>query len=259
MCAHRLNPWEFDDDVAPDEELPDYEAAGAATAPAYDSNGYDEPLLTYHLRQYDRRIQVFVPYGSLAKSSYRVTSNAFRFFSKKPDMEILYTSQDMRQRNIAEIAFDSNGPLPWCPRAHFDHRASDGATIRHELEAKDFTNWTLTLGERKYGWQLSTVPCSLVFSEQGSDITTARFMYSAFGTSAVRGAEIGKLTVFRDALTVTAEGIDQIVCSLMVAITHLKRLGRHYSNADGELVRAVSLTRASYPMHRMSSAGFSIT
>jgi hypothetical protein len=244
------------DEVAPDEELPNYEAS---TAPAYDSGSFDDPLITYHLRQYDRRIQMLMTYGQHAKSSYRITRNGFRIFSKKSEMEVLYTSHDMCQRNLASIDFDNQGPLPWCPRAHFDHTDVDGTLTRHTMEAKDFTNWAITVGDRHYGWLLSTWPCSLVFKEQGSSITIARFLYSGCGTLAGRGAEIGQLTVYRDGLTMETKGVDQIVCSLMVAITHLKRVGRHYRNVDGEILRAASMTRENQPVHRVSSAGFSMS
>jgi hypothetical protein len=254
MCAHRLNPWDLDD-VAPDEELPGYEAA---TTPAYDNGSYDEPLIVYHLRQYDRRIQMLVAQGEHIKSSYRITSNNFKIFSKKPDMEVLFTSQEMRQRNIAVIGFDNHGPLPWCPRAHFDHTGSDGTKTSQTMEAKDFTNWALSLDGTKYGWTLYNSPFALVFHEQESSIPIARFMYSACGTTAARGAEIGELTVFRDGLTLGPKGVDYIVCSLMVTITHLKRLGRRYTNADSDLVRAISLSRESIPVHRASVGGYSM-
>src|SRR5688572_10623907 len=129
MFAQRLNPWDLD--VAPDEELPDYEAN---TAPAYDSGSFDEPLVTYHLKQYDRKIQMLVTYGASVASSYRITTNGFRLFSKRPEMEVLRTSQEMQQKNIATIGFDNGGPLPWCPRAHFDYVEANGSSTTHKME-----------------------------------------------------------------------------------------------------------------------------
>lgn len=253
MYALRLNPWELDD-IAPDEELPDYETDAA---PAYDFTDLYEPLISYHLRQYDRKIQMLVAYGAAAKSSYRITTNGFRLFSKKPEMEVLYTSQEMRQRNIAAIKFDNDGPLPWCPRAHFDYNDANGASMRQDMKAANFADWELDMGGRSYEWTISINPSSLVLREKTSSVVIARFTYSSCGTQAARGAEVGELIVWRDAVTMEADGMHKVVCSLMVSITHLKRMGRHYTNA-GELVRSASLTREHIPAYRASSAGVSM-
>ena len=274
----RLSPLDFDFDVSPDEELPGYDAS---TAPAYDDGSYDEPLFIYHLRQYDRRIQIFVGYGAHATSSYRVTTNSFRLFSKKPEMEVLYTSPERRQRNIASIAFDNDGPLPWRPRAHFDYINPDGLATRHDLESVNFADWAITLRGRTYAWTLDMRPVSLVLCEKESSFIIARFTYSASGTSAIRGAEAGELSVYRDSLTLERHGVDKLICGLMIVLTHLKRMGRRtycpspnwtrsladlarqhveYSNGINglELSRAGSLSTEHSSAHRVSSAGFSV-
>ncbi len=221
----------LDFDVAPDEELPGYDAS---TAPAYDEVMYDGPLHTYHLRQYDRRIQMFVAHGPVEPSSYRVTSNSFRLFSKKPEMEVLYTSPELRQRNIANIAFDNDGPLPWRPRAHLDYTDCEGVATTYSMESMNFTDWTMELQGKAYAWSIDMRPVSLVFRERGSSFTIARFTYSAAGTSAVRGAEIGELAIFRDRLTIERKGVDWLVCGLMVPLIHLKRMGkRMYQSCSG--------------------------
>jgi hypothetical protein len=253
MFAPRLNPWELDD-AAPDEELPGYEAD---TAPVYDSGTYDEPLVTYHLKQYDRRIQVLVAYGGApAASSYRITTNGFRLFSKKPEMEVLYTSREMQQRNIAVIRFDNDGPLPWCPRAHFDYTLN-GSLATYTMEARNFADWTVTFDGTRYEWTLSTQPSSLVLREVDSAIVMARFTYSPLGTQAIRGADVGELTLFRDALTMDTHGSDKVVCSLMVALRHLKRMGKNYHNPE-QMMRSGSLGREHIRAHRVSSAGVSM-
>lgn len=254
MCAQRLNPWDIDG-VAPDEELPAYEDDAA---PAYDSAAFDEPLATYGLRQYDRKIQLLVSYGANNKSSYRITTNGFRMFSKKPEMEVLYTSHEMRQRNIAQINFDNDGPLPWCPRAHFDYHDSSGVQSTTSMKAPDFADWQFEMGGRRYVWALSMNPSSLVLQEETSSVVISRFTYSACGTQAARGAEVGILHIWRDPLTMGADGMDKVVCSLVVSITHLKRMGRQYTNLSDELVRSASLVREHIPAHRMSSAGLSM-
>lgn len=255
MFAPRLNPWDDLDDIAPDEELPDYEAD---TAPAYDFTDFDEPMRTYRLCQYDRKIQLLAAHGASAKSSYRITTNGFRIFSKKPYMDILYTSPEMRQRNIAVIKFDNDGPLPWCPRAHFDYSDSSGSSSTHNMKAPNFTDWEVDIGGRLYEWTVSMIPSSLVLREKASSVILARFTYSACGTQAARGAEVGDLIVWRDAVTLDADGMHKLVCSLMVSITHLKRMGRSYTNVSGELTRSTSLVREHVPAHRASSAGVSM-
>jgi hypothetical protein len=172
MFAPRLTPW---DEVAPDEELPDYEADAA---PSYDDTTFNEPFVTYGLRQYDRKIQMLVAYGAADRSSYRITTNAFRMFSKKPHMEVLYTSQEMRQRNIGQIRLDINGPLPWCPRAHFDYHDSNGVPSTYKMKAPDFADWELDIGDGSYVWAISANPMSLVLREQTSSVVLARFTYS---------------------------------------------------------------------------------
>ncbi|KAH8728404.1 hypothetical protein GQ44DRAFT_702259 [Phaeosphaeriaceae sp. PMI808] len=244
--SRRLDPWDFDN-VAPDEELPDY---SADSAPAYDDGLYNEPLIIYHLKQYDRRIQMLMAYGPPSTSpSYRITTNGFRLFSKKkPEMEVLYTSPEMRQRNIAVLGFDNNGALPWCPRAHFDYTEPDGSLTTYEMEAKNFADWTLVLGDRRYEWALSIQPSSLVLREGCSSMAIARFTYSPQGTQAMRGAEVGELTLFRDALTMEPYGSDKVVCSFMVAITHMKKMGRNYHNPE-QMMRIGSMSRVLMPAH----------
>lgn len=255
MYAHRLNPWDDLDEEPHDEELPDYEADAA---PAYDFVSFDEPLATYHLRQYDRKIQLLRPYGASEASSYRITTNSFRVFSKKSEMEVLYTSREMRQRNIATISFDKDGPLPWCPRAHFDYTESDGSATAYKMEARNFVDWTVALGGRYYEWSVSIMPTSLVLREVNSTVVIARFTYSQVGTQAMRGAEVGELSMFHDALTMEMHGTHKVVCSLMVMLTSLKKMGRNYNNNSEEAMRSGSVTREHIPAHRASSAGVSM-
>jgi hypothetical protein len=229
----------LDLDVAHDDELPRYEPA---TAPAYEDGAYDEPLAIYCLHQYDRKTQILGAYDAPAASSYRITTNSFRVFSKKPDMEVLYTSPDMRQRNIASIAFDNNGGYPWRPRAHFDHTAEDGLITRYDMESQNFKDWTLTIGDRVYVWMLDTRPLSLIMCEKGQSRVIARFTYSEKGVLAIRGAEVGELTVYRHGLTLGRSGMEKVVCGMMVVVTFFKRMGRNYTNKADGLGRVDSVT-----------------
>ncbi|KNG48819.1 osmolarity two-component system protein sln1 [Stemphylium lycopersici] len=182
-------------DAAHDEELPGYhEATMAATAPAYDSGAYDEPLMTYRLRQYDRKIQMLAAYEAPGASSYRITTNnSFRIFSKKPELEVLHTSPAMRQRNMASISFDNDGGFPWRPRAHFDYTADDGLSSRYHMESMNFEDWTVGIGDKKYVWTLAMRPIALILCEQNSDAVIARFTFSDKGVLALRGAEVGQV------------------------------------------------------------------
>lgn len=250
-ATQRISSLEFD--VGHDDDLPSYEAS---TAPAYESGGYDDPLITYHLRQYDRKIQILVAYGVASSTSYRITTNGFRLFAKKkPEMEVLYTSHEMRQRSVATISFDDNGPLPWRPRAHFEHIDDEGKDTRYDMESANFADWTFPLGERTYAWAVNMTPVSLVLTESHSSLIIARFTYSASGTLAARGAEVGELTIYRDALTMEQGGVDKAVCGLMVALSHLKKMGRHYRNGIAESETTGSLTRTISPLHQATLAG----
>lgn len=237
-----------------DEELPDYDAS---TAPAYDDSIHDGPYKTFHLRRYDRRIQMLVMYGPNTSSAYRITTNRFRLFSKRPEVEVLYTGEG-RMRTLAAISFDDDGPLPWRPRAHFDHTDADGLKERFDMESRNFADWTFTVESKTYEWTLGMWPISLELREKDSTWVIARFTYSGPGTMAVRGAEVGDLMVYRDGLTMQRDGIGKVVYSLMVALTQLQKLGRHYSNDDATRSRTNSVVRERPSAHRGSSAGFSV-
>lgn len=244
----------LDFDLTPDEELPGYEAS---TTPAYDEDdaGYNDPLITYCLRQYDRKIQVLGGRDtSVACESYRFTTGGFRLFSKKPEVEVLYTSAEMRQRTVATISFQSKSALPWRPRAFFNHNALVGPNTRYDMEAINLTDWTFTMNGRVYIWRLTMRPVSHVLSEMGSESAIARFTYSERGALAGNGAEIGNLTVYRDRLAMEQKGMDSLVCGLMVAMTYVKKMGKYYRNESWEVQRAHSLTRELSPLQGASSA-----
>ncbi|KAG9188075.1 hypothetical protein G6011_01998 [Alternaria panax] len=243
--------------VTHDDELPGYDEA--AIAPAYHGGVYDEALISYRLQQYDRKIQMLAAYDAPA-ASYRITTNSFRIFSKKPEMEVLHTSQDMRQRNIAALSYDNDGGFPWRPRAHFDYTPEDGLPTRYKMESLNFDDWSLTVGDKTYVWILEMRPIALGLCEKGSNRVIARFTYSDKGVLALRGAVVGDLTIFRDGLSLAPGGIDKVVCGTMLVVTFFKRMGRNYTNLrmDGSW-RVGSVTR-DMPLpslHRGSAAGYS--
>ncbi|KAF2789146.1 hypothetical protein K505DRAFT_328447 [Melanomma pulvis-pyrius CBS 109.77] len=242
----------LDFDVAPDEELPDYEAQ---TAPDYDTAHYETPLFTYHLRQANRRVQIFVPYGPSVSCSYKIVSHSFRLFSKRPEMEVVYVPQvEMAEKSVASIWFDNNGPLPWRPRAHVSHANAHG-NMTYAMESKNFNDWTIVIGGITYIWTFEGNPVSLVLRENNATMAIARFTYSGCGTAAMNGAEVGELTVYRDGLSDGTDGIEKIISGLMVSIVHFKRMGRQYCN--DESIRASSLSRAHVSSTRSSVASSS--
>ncbi|KAF2182589.1 hypothetical protein K469DRAFT_728529 [Zopfia rhizophila CBS 207.26] len=247
----RLDPYALDD-VAPDEELPSYEPY---TAPNYEGEDYETPLFSYHLRQVNRKLQILVPFGPTAATSYKIISHtSFRFFSKKPDIDLVRVSPEHPATDsVASIRFDSDGPLPWRPRAHFSHISSYG-TNTYQMESKNFADWAISIEGISFTWCLEGRPVSLVLSEKNSSIAIAKFLYSRCGTLAANGAEVGELTIYRDGLSVERDGIEKIICGLLIAMVHFKRMGRHYWNhAD---IRANSLTRSHLPSHRASFASY---
>ena len=93
-------------------------------------------------------------------------------------------------------------------------------------------------------------PISLELSEKNSTLVIARFTYSDRGTLAVRGGEVGDLVVYRDGLTMQRDGIGKVVCSMMVVLTQLQKLGRHYHNDDATRSSTGSLVREQLSTHR---------
>jgi hypothetical protein len=208
--------------------------------PAYDDGDNDGPYRVFHLRRYDRRIQMLVSYGPSANAAYRITTNTFRLFSKKPEMEVLYTGEG-RMRTLAAISFDNDGPLPWRPRAHFDHTDSFGLTERFDLESRNFADWTVRIGGKVYEWRLSMLPYSLELSERDMSLVIARFTYSDRGTLAVRGGEVGNLVIYRDGLTIERDGIGTIRTAMQQDHGRTRRRRYHAQDIGGQLPDSQSL------------------
>lgn len=221
----------FDLEALPDEELPGYEPA---TAPAYDNEDFDTPIHTYYLRQKNRKLQYWASYGPSANSSFQVVSRGLRAFSKKPDMQMMRTSngENVPSHPIATLSFHNEGPLPWRPRANVTHIDSQNMPTKYYMESRNFVDWTILIGDITYAWRLENKPVALVLSEKMATLIIARFTYSSHGTDATDGAVVGDLVIYRDALSVNRDGIEKIIASLMIPIGHFRKMGRHYSN-DG--------------------------
>jgi len=247
----RLADIEFEGE---DEELPHYSEPN--TAPVYEDGEFEQPLVIYHLRSLNRKLQILVPFGPSSTLSYKIVSSpTFRLFSKKPDFKLRRLVQEENsEKTVASIHFDDDAPLPWRPRAYFSHVDTQG-TETHRLEAKNFSDWIITLSDVSYIWRLEDrpmAPISLVFGEMGSTIVIARFTYSGRGTMATNGAEVGELVIYRDSLSMDRRGIEMMVCGLLVAIAHFKRMGRHYGN--DRRIRSASLAEPLSTTRRSSGA-----
>ncbi|KAF2112147.1 hypothetical protein BDV96DRAFT_581241 [Lophiotrema nucula] len=251
----RLDPLEVD--IAPDDDLPHYDSPDyePMTAPQYDEAEAQLPLHCYHLRQIDRKQQIFVPFGPSANASYKMANQGtFRLFSKKPEIQLIRTATEGGVEDpVASINLDKDGPLPWRPRANFSHFGSNSTTV-HTMESRNFSDWTIDIAGTPYIWVLGGRPISLSLRTQNSDFVIARFTYSSQGTLATGGAEVGELSIYRDQLSVDRDGIEKIMCGVLVAVLHFKKMGRHYWNDPGSdsaahaQMRGQSLAGAWLPM-----------
>lgn len=211
------------------DELPAYEPS---TAPLYERVDYTTPLHTYHLRCANRKLQRWVQYGPSGTGLYHVKTYAsFRVFSSKPDMAMSQTLPETgQQRHMASISFDNDGPLPWCPRAKFSYAEPEMPVVTVRMESKNFSDWTFAMAGVALVWKFERKPICLTLEEESEHAVIARFTYSKAGTLATNGAEVGKLELYRSGARWEGD-VEKILASVMVPITHFKRMGRQYWNA----------------------------
>ncbi|CAI6339657.1 unnamed protein product [Periconia digitata] len=233
LLQHRDDPLDL---LATDDELPDYEPA---TAPEYTIGDTHIPLHTYYLRQTDRRHQLFVPYGPSASSSFRVASRSARLFSKKADTDIWRIKPGKTaEEHMCSIWFDNNGPLPWCPRAHFSYKYGLEFST-HAMESRNFSDWSIVLGGWNCMWMLEGYPqYRMVLRQRSSDEVIARFNFSAKGTAALGGAEAGDLSIYRHVLTLGPGNMDGMVekmlCGLVVALANFRKMGKYHKSMQSK-------------------------
>lgn len=131
---------------------------------------------------------------------------------------------------------------------------------KYKMESLNFEDWSLTVGNKTYVWVLEMRPIALGVYEKGSSKVIARFTFSDKGVLALRGAEVGEMTVFRDGLTLAPGGIDKVICGTMVVLTFFKRMGRNYTNPKMDGLARVGSVTGGTPLpslHRGSTAGYS--
>lgn len=258
-------------------DLPDYDtAAEAEAAPGYNRELHEAPLYKYYLRAPDRKNLVAVPYGTSASSSYKMTARSRGLFSKKAEMEVWRTGASApgptrtlpsastgapaADEYVAGIWFDDDSTIPWCPRARFVHRGGrdDPGERTYRMEARNFSDWTVSVDAVRYTWLLEAKPFSLVLRASPTQETVARFDFSAYGLVATGGQEVGELAIYRHGLSSSRDGVDVILCSLVTATLQFKKMGRHYKN-EGEVGAGSERVRAAaerVPLHRTGVAPF---
>jgi len=242
---NNTQPSEFGDEEVEDE-LPGYDAE---TAPLYNQLDF-LPIWTYHLRQVNRKLQILVPFGPTCDTSYKIFfRTTLNLLSKESDITLNCVSPKLSEEiTVATTDFSNDGPLPWCPRATFRCNIMNTELAEtYYMEARNFSDWKVSIGEVSFFWRLEDRPFTLVFSEGSSRVAIARFTYSECGTAAANGAEVGQLAIYRHNLSKDNNGLELIICSCSVAITHFRRMGRHYRN-DTSSLRS-SLARSRMPLN----------
>jgi hypothetical protein len=98
------------------------------------------------------------------------------------------------------------------------------------MESNNFSDWEFTMAGVTLAWNLERKPSCLTLKEKSEGRIVARFTYSKSGTMARNGAEVGKLELYRSGILLE-DDVEKILASVMVPITHFKRMGRQYWNA----------------------------
>lgn len=231
------------------EELPSYEAP----APSYNRELHEAPLHTYYLRAPDKKNLMVVPYGPSSSASYKITSRSSRPFSKKPEMEMwrsIRASLPSEDEYVAGMWFDTDGPLPWCPRARFIHHDPTKGNQMFKMESRNFSDWTMSVDGTLYAWTLEAKPFSLVLRQNERQDLIARFNFSIHGLTATGGEEAGDLTIYQDRLSQGESGVDVLLCSMITALLQYKKMGRHYKNEPDAISDRIRSSEERVPHHR---------
>ena len=170
---NNTQPSVFGDEEVEDE-LPGYDAE---TAPLYNQLDF-LPIWTYHLRQVNRKLQILVPFGPTCDTSYKIFfRTTLNLLSKESDITLNCVSPKLSEEiTVATTDFSNDGPLPWCPRATFRCNIMNTELAKtYYMEARNFSDWKVSIGEVSFFWRLEDRPFTLVFSEGSSRVAIARF------------------------------------------------------------------------------------
>lgn len=246
------------------EELPAYEAT---VLPTYGSVStvtaielQSPHLVTYHLRvsAKSRSRHHFVCLDrrtGLSRSCYEVEyRTGSSLFSKKPDITLSRFDNNAPPRSlstsniaspipirlpsiikppIAGLHFNVSGSLPWVPRAKVSFEPT--RTLLMEACGRGLGQWAVELEGRAHVWSLAQNPTSLVLEEGTTGAIKARFVYSEFGTSAGKGAEVGRLLIL-DGEDVQADSeevttwAETLMATVLVPLWHWRCMGKMFSN-----------------------------
>jgi len=239
----------------PDEELPSYEQLDL---PTYDDDRLQTPSTIWRICQTSRNLQ-HVSETTGDRPSYRVVFRS-AVFSKKPEMSIhkMAPGADPTTDTSPEVAntgFDRRNKLPWMPRALMSYTDQSTQTrAQSEMAAPNFADWKFKIGDKLYSWNLATRPASLILLDRTSEDVAARFLYSRYGTDAIKGAEVGTLDVYSGYGEAADGSIEWILASCQIAIMHWKGMGRHYKNIPDTSGRSTSISTMSSLSQSLSAA-----
>jgi hypothetical protein len=192
-------------------------------------------LLTYQLRQINRKHQTLVPLGPVAVPSYSIQKNSVTgFFMKRPDITISrMSSPELIDGVVANVHLDRSSSYPWVPRATI--RYEDAGTLDQHLALEDFQRcrWKVDIGGVPHNWSTVFYPTSLVLAEEQTGAIQATFIYSEYGTAAYGGQEVGQFSIIYNLQDADTVRIEQVFFSACQVISFWKDMGRAFSNSGG--------------------------
>lgn len=214
-------------DIVPDEELPAY---SPTDAPAYQARDPHMPVFVYRLTQLGHRTQQWVLHDTAStRTIYQVRGRPLlHVFSQEPDLVISKVSHSQEPLGSVKLN-DDDGSLPWRPRARILHHDGTGVSRGYRMESRNLADWSMVLGDVAYEWRLGACPIRLVLSSAGGAVM-AQFTWSCTGTLSRKGDIVGELVVYSGALSADDVGVEVVLCSVLVPIVHLKRMGRRCWN-----------------------------
>jgi hypothetical protein len=130
------------------------------------SSSSTQQLLTYQLRQINRKHQTLVPLIPITVSAYSIQKSSITgFFTNRPDIAISRISSPKSVEGIvANLHLDRSSSYPWVPRATISYE--DAGTLDQHLVLEDFqrSRWKVDIGGVPHHWSMLFHTMSLVLS-----------------------------------------------------------------------------------------------
>jgi hypothetical protein len=190
-------------------------------------------LLTYQLRQINRKHQTLVPLGPTAVAAYSIQKNSVTgFFTNRPDITISrMSSPKLVEGVVANLHLDRSSSYPWVPRATISYE--DAGTLDQHLVLEDFQRcrWKVDISGVPHHWSMLFHPTSLVLAEEHTGAIQATFKYSAYGTAAHGGQEVGQFSILHNLQDTDTSRIEQVFFSACLVISFWKDMGKAFSNS----------------------------